>query len=202
MEASDQYRTIKKAVEGPVFKEKGSKFIGFAFPVKTEDQIKEYLDDLKRSFHSASHFCYAYQLGFPKSTFRANDDGEPANSAGKPILGQLNSEDLTEVLLVVIRYYGGTKLGVGGLIQAYKTAARYCLDEAEIIVKTLSREFELKFEYNLLSTVMRFIKANQMEIIDQQMSERCRVVVSIRASESEIIKSRLRDIYGLQFIQL
>ncbi|MBT8257923.1 MAG: YigZ family protein [Bacteroidia bacterium] len=198
MLASDQFITIKKAVEGEPYKEKGSKFIGFAYPVRTEEEVKTILETLKKKHHTARHFCYAYQLGFPEVNYRANDDGEPNNSAGKPILGQIHASNLTDVLVVVLRYYGGTKLGVGGLIQAYKTAAQYCLEEAEDMVLTLKKEFQLKFEYPLLSKVMRLIKEHDIEIIKQELLENCKIKIGVRQQQAEEIENKIRGIYGVR----
>ena len=143
----DTYKTLIKPSAEVLFKERGSKFFGYAYPVKNEEEIKQYLDELKKQHHTARHFCYAWQLGNNYEHYRANDDGEPSNSAGMPIYGQLQSFNITNCLVVVVRYFGGTKLGVGGLIQAYKTTAQLALEASKIVEKTIDDVFLVKFDY-------------------------------------------------------
>ena len=176
----DTYKTISRPSIGEMFKDKNSKFIGYAFPVENEDQIKIHLDEVKKEHHSARHWCYAYQLGTKATTFRANDDGEPNNSAGMPIYGQIQSFELTNVLVIVVRYYGGVKLGVGGLINAYKTSAQLALEVSKIIEKTINKNFVLKFEYKNMSKVMRLLKENQAEILKQKLDLNCLLEISVR----------------------
>lgn len=191
--SDDVYFTIETQTCGPIFKDKGSKFLGFAFPISSEDDVKPFIDNLKKEHHAARHWCYAWQLGVETINYRTNDDGEPSNSAGKPIYGQILSKNLTNILVVVVRYYGGINLGVGGLMQAYKTAAQYCLDNAEIIEKTLQMEFILKFDYKELNKVMRLIKENHLTIISQSMEMICEFKLSIRKKEANIIESILAN---------
>lgn len=191
--SDDVYFTIETQTCGPIFKDKGSKFLGFAFPISSEDDVKPFIDNLKKEHHAARHWCYAWQLGVETINYRTNDDGEPSNSAGKPIYGQILSKNLTNILVVVVRYYGGINLGVGGLMQAYKTATQYCLDNAEIIEKTLQMEFILKFDYKELNKVMRLIKENHLTIISQSMEMICEFKLSIRKKEANIIESILAN---------
>jgi uncharacterized YigZ family protein len=165
----DTYLTIANPTEEILFKEKNSKFIGYAFPIKHEEELKPILEALRKTHPQAGHFCYAYQLGTEQTTYRANDDGEPSNSAGMPIYGQIQSFGLTNVLVVVARVYGGVKLGVGGLISAYKTTAQEVLKEANIIEKTIDREFIIEFDYQNMNKVMRVIKEKKLEIVAQEM---------------------------------
>lgn len=183
----DTYRTIDSPTPEVLYKEKGSKFIGYAFPVTSEEEIKNHLDDLKKQHHSARHWCYAWQLGKNYDSYRANDDGEPANSAGMPIYGQIQSFDLTNVLVVVVRYFGGTKLGVGGLIQAYKIAAQMALEVATISEHTIDDHFELAFEYPEMNAVMRVIKEEDLTIVNQEMGLSCKITVGVRKRNADKI---------------
>jgi len=194
----DTYRTIDIPKGDALFKDRGSKFIGYVFPVKNEDDVKNCIDELKKKHHSARHWCYAWQLGIEEVRYRANDDGEPNNSAGQPIYGQLLSFDVTNVLVVVVRYFGGTKLGVGGLINAYKTAAKYILDEAEIIEKTVKVFFKVKFEYAHMNKVMRIIKENNLEITAQKMELDCEYIISVRKKYASKIERNFTDLRCLK----
>ncbi len=165
----DTYLTIANPTEEILFKEKNSKFYGYAFPITHEEELKPILEALRKTHPQAGHFCYAYQLGTEQTTYRANDDGEPSNSAGMPIYGQIQSFGLTNVLVVVARIYGGIKLGVGGLISAYKTTAQEVLKEASIIEKTVDSEFIIEFDYQNMNKVMRVIKEKKLEIVAQEM---------------------------------
>ncbi len=171
-----------------MFKDKGSKFIGFAYHIEDESQIKHYTDILKENHYKARHWCYAWRLGVEKVSYRVNDDGEPNNSAGNPIYGQIMSYELTNILVVVIRYFGGTKLGVGGLVNAYKTAASSVLNASQIIQKTIDVIFELKFEYQHINKVMRLIKERKIQLISQAMNMNCHFKISVRLSEAEGVK--------------
>ena len=195
MEKSDTYKTIDQPTEASLYKEKGSKFFGYAFPVKTEEEVKNHLDDLKKEHHTARHWCYAYQLGTEKIVYRVNDDGEPNNSAGMPIYGQIQSFDLTNILVVVVRYFGGTKLGVGGLIQAYKTASLLALESSSIIKRTVDKRIELKFEYKNMNKVMRLIKEHDLRIESQTMELDCRITLLVRKN----IFTRIFEIFESQF---
>ncbi|MEZ4874555.1 MAG: YigZ family protein [Flavobacteriaceae bacterium] len=191
----DTYKTIVKASQEVLFKDRGSKFLGYAFPVTSEETIKEHLETLKKQHYNARHWCYAWQLGKQYEQYRVNDDGEPSHSAGTPIYGQLQSFEVTNTLVVVVRYFGGTKLGVGGLIQAYKTAAQMALEASEIVVKTINEEFILVFDYPEMNTVMRIIKEEVLEIESQVLALDCRVTISVRKSESERIYELFNNTY-------
>lgn len=186
-EVKDTYRTIAEPSNEVLFKEKNSKFFGYAFPIQNEEEVKLHLEQLKKQHFSARHWCYAYQLGTDKISYRANDDGEPNNSAGMPIYGQIQSFELTNVLVVVVRYFGGVKLGVGGLIAAYKSAAQMALENAIIIEKTIDVHFQLFFEYKNMNKVMRIVKEKNLEIIHQEMTENCILTISTRKKNAEKI---------------
>ena len=169
MEIKDTYTTIAQATDEVLFKEKSSKFFGYAFPIESEEEVKPIIDQLRKLHPHAVHYCYAYQIGTEKISYRANDDGEPSNSAGAPIYGQIQSFGLTNVLLVVVRIFGGIKLGVGGLITAYKTTAQLVLEDAEIIEKTIDIHFLISFDYKNMNKVMRVIKEKKLDILNQTM---------------------------------
>jgi len=190
---TDNYKTIETTSEG-IYKEKGSKFIAYAFPVTCEEDIKDEISRLKKEYYDARHHCYAYMLGADKKDFRANDDGEPSSTAGKPILGQILSSDLTNILIVVIRYFGGTKLGVSGLIHAYKTAAQDAIANAQIIEKTINDIYDIHFDYLVMNDIMRIIKEEQPLQIDQDFNLTCRITLSIRQSEVDKIIERFKKI--------
>ncbi|WP_347375109.1 YigZ family protein [Aequorivita sp. Q41] len=191
----DTYKTILRPSEETLFKEKGSKFFGYAFPVISEEEIKEHIETLKKQHHSARHWCYAWQLGKSYENYRANDDGEPSNSAGMPIYGQLQSFDVTNVLVVVVRYFGGTKLGVGGLIQAYKTSAQMALESCRIVKKTIDESFHIKFEYPEMNTVMRIIKDEAITVINQKMELACEFEISVRKKEAKRVFELFKNTY-------
>lgn len=191
----DTYKTILKPSNEVLYKEKGSKFFGYAFPVVSEEEIKEYLESLKKQHHNARHWCYAWQLGKEYEHYRANDDGEPSNSAGMPIYGQLQSFDVTNILVVVVRYFGGTKLGVGGLIQAYKTTAQMALEESKIVKKTIDEVFIIKFEYPEMNTVMRIIKDENITVTNQKMELNCEFEISVRKKEANRIFEIFENTY-------
>ena len=183
-EIKDSYKTIKTPSEG-FFKDRGSKFFGYAYPITSEQELKLKIEELKKEHHTARHHCYAYRLKQDYSVYRANDDGEPTNAAGKPILGQIDAKELTNVGVVVVRYFGGTKLGVGGMMNAYKTAALEALNNTEIIECTIDEEFEISFGYPEMNTVMRFIKDLGVEIIRQKMEMDCKIIFAIRKKEAQ-----------------
>jgi uncharacterized YigZ family protein len=191
----DIYKTILIPSEETLFKEKGSKFFGYAFPVLTEDDVKERLEELRKKHHSARHFCYAYQLGIEKIKFRANDDGEPNNSAGLPIYGQIQSFEVTNILIVSVRYFGGTKLGVGGLISAYKTSAQITLEASDILEKTINIDYKLTFNYDLMNTVMRVVKEKNLNIIAQKLEMDCQYTISVRKKEADSIFTIFDNLY-------
>ncbi|MEM7186925.1 MAG: YigZ family protein [Bacteroidota bacterium] len=198
----DTYKTISAIPEPQLFKDRGSKFFGYAFPVTSEEEISTHLFDLKKEHHTARHWCYAWQLGMRYEAYRANDDGEPNNSAGMPIYGQLQAFDLTNVLVVVVRYFGGTKLGVGGLIQAYKTAAQMVLENANVIEKTIDERMRLTFGYAEMNTVMRLIKTHGIHIESQQMELACEMVIAVRMMEADRIFQLFTDTYKVTVTKL
>lgn len=191
----DTYKTLLKPSKEVLFKDRGSKFFGYAFPVTSEEVIKEHLEDLKKQHYNARHWCYAWQLGKAYEQYRANDDGEPSNSAGMPIYGQLQSFGVTNTLVVVVRYFGGTKLGVGGLIQAYKTTAQMALEASKIKEKTIDETFLLTFEYPEMNTVMRIIKEENLQIINQKLELNCEIQISVRQKEAEKIFQLFENTY-------
>jgi len=194
LETLDIYRTIKKPSPEVIFKDRGSKFLGYAFPIRSEEEVAPVINTLKEKHHKARHWCYAWRLGVENNKFRANDDGEPNNSAGQPIFGQILSFELTNVLIVVVRYFGGTKLGVGGLINAYKTAAKYALEESEIIEKTIDEYFELRFDYVNMNKVMRFVKEKKINLLKQEMQMDCNFEISVRKKNADNIKKAFDDL--------
>lgn len=193
----DSYKTIAQPSEG-FYKEKGSKFMAFARPVGSEEEIKEHIDGLKKKYHDARHHCYAWVLGYFGDRYRANDDGEPSHTAGDPILGQIRSHELTNVLIVVVRYFGGAKLGVSGLINAYKTAATDALANSTIVERLIMSELKIKFEYPMLNRVMRLVRDHQLKIIDQQMEYACAMTFGVRRSMENKVKSMLSDMQGIE----
>ncbi|MDO5105995.1 YigZ family protein [Capnocytophaga sp.] len=194
----DTFKTIENPVKEVIFKEKSSKFLGYAFPVKTEAEIKQHLEAVKKEHYSARHWCYAWQLGHGKSMYyRANDDGEPNNSAGIPIYGQIQSFELTDVLVIVVRYFGGIKLGVGGLVQAYKTSAQLTLQEAEIVEKIVTQTLVIAFDYKDMNKVMRIIKEHNLQIINQKMELNCILFIEVRQSEWEEVRATFQTVYGV-----
>ncbi len=193
----DEYLTINAPSES-LFKDRGSKFLAFAYPVSNEEEIKALQDQLRSDYHDARHHCYAYMLGKDKDIFRANDDGEPSSTAGKPILGQIRSHDLTNILIVVIRYFGGTKLGVSGLINAYKTAADEAIKNAKIIKKTLHDIYELKFDYPEMNEIMRIMKEEQIEQIDQSFELSCSITLALRRADVEKVLSKFDRVENLK----
>lgn len=190
----DTYKTINVPKGEILYKDKGSKFFGYAFPVSSEEDVKIFIEKLKKEHHSARHWCYAWRLGVENIRFRANDDGEPNNSAGQPILGQLLSFDVTNILLVVVRYFGGTKLGVGGLINAYKTTAKLTLDECTILKKTIDVHFQLTFDYIHMNKVMRIIKENKLLILSQKMELNCDFIIPVRKKNASKIQQLFLDL--------
>lgn len=197
----DTYRTLAAPSEG-FYKEKGSKFLAYAYPVKNEEEIKEHQDELRKSQHAARHHCYAWKLGMDDNNYRANDDGEPSNSAGKPILGQIVKYELTDILIVVVRYFGGTKLGVGGLINAYRTAANAAINNGKIVRKKLTTHYILKFSYAEMNAVMSLIKDLNLTAYDQQFELTCTIKVSVRLKESANLETRLEDLSGVEYTLL
>ena len=196
--AKDTYKTITTASEEVLFKDRNSKFFGYAFPVTTEEEIKEHLEQLKKKHHSARHWCYAWQLGKEDQHYRANDDGEPSNSAGMPIYGQIQSFEVTNILIVVVRYFGGVKLGVGGLINAYRTAAQMALEVAQIEEKTIDFQYEISFGYPEMNKVMRVIKENNLDVVNQKLELDCKLYILVRKGEAEAIFEKFNSIYKVE----
>ncbi|MBP5770179.1 MAG: YigZ family protein [Bacteroidaceae bacterium] len=194
----DFFKTIASPSEGQ-YTEKRSKFLAFAFPVTTVEEIKELLDVHQKKFYDARHVCYAYMLGHERLVFRANDNGEPSGTAGKPILGQINSNELTDILIIVVRYFGGVKLGTSGLIQAYKAAAAEAISAATVIEKTVDEQVSIAFEYPLMNSVMRIVKEEEPSILSQTFENDCLMTLSIRASLMPRLRQRLEKIEGLRF---
>ncbi|WP_308992113.1 YigZ family protein [Mariniflexile litorale] len=184
MVEKDTYKTIETSTEAILFKEKNSKFIGYAYPVLNEDEVKLHIETLKKEHHAARHWCYAYQLGTENISYRANDDGEPNNSAGMPIYGQIQSFEVTNILIVVVRYFGGIKLGVGGLISAYKTTAQLTLEASKIVKKTINVNYLISFDYKNMNTVMRIIKEKNLNITNQKLELDCQITIAVRKKEA------------------
>ncbi|KFC20150.1 IMPACT family protein [Chryseobacterium sp. FH1] len=188
-----EFQTINKKIEEILLKEKGSKFIGFAYPVNSESEIKDSLNELKSIHPKATHHCYAYRLGINGENYRANDDGEPSGSAGLPIYNQLLAHQITNVLVVVIRYYGGTKLGVGGLVKAYKESAKYTLEQAEIITKELESKIELKFKFSQQNLIFTLLNKYDGKILSFEAEDICTIIANIKTSKKESISEELSE---------
>lgn len=190
---SDTYLTLQDKSEG-IYTEKRSKFLAFAHPVETIDEIKDLLTDYKKKYYDARHVCYAYMLGPERTDFRANDDGEPSSTAGKPILGQINSRELTNILVVVIRYFGGVKLGTSGLIVAYREAAAEALSAATVIEKTIEETVTFTFPYVMMNSVMRVVKELNPRIVEQKYDETCIITLAIKRSMAPMLEERLNKL--------
>jgi uncharacterized YigZ family protein len=193
---ADTYLTLKSDSEG-FYKEKGSKFLAFAYVVNDEEEIKEKIAGLRKKYFDARHHCYAYILGESGDKYRANDDGEPGHSAGDPILGQMRSHGLTNALIVVVRYFGGTKLGVSGLMHAYKTAARDAIEKNEIVEKLMLAQICIEFEYPLMNQVMKVVKDYDLSIIEQKSNLSCAMTLGVRLSHHEQVRQILSEIQGI-----
>ena len=204
METTDIYKTITKPSPEVLFKDRNSKFFGYAFPVTSEDEVKQHLENLRKHHHQARHWCYAYQFGMQEKDhiFRANDDGEPNNSAGMPIYGQIQSFEVTNILIVVVRYFGGTKLGVGGLINAYRTGAQMTLEASKIVTKTVNIEYSITFDYKNMNKVMRIIKEKNLKIINQTLELRCELIISVRLNDASSIFEIFDTLYEIQIKDL
>lgn len=196
----DTYKTITALAEG-IYTEKRSKFIAMALPVRTLEEIKEHLERYQKQYYDARHVCYAYMLGHERKDFRANDNGEPSGTAGKPILGQINSNELTDILIVVVRYFGGIKLGTSGLIQAYKAAAAEAIAAAEVIEKTVDDDVEVAFEYPFMNDVMRIVKEEEPQIVSQSYDMDCLMRLRIRRSMMPRLHERLSKVETLRFVE-
>ena len=199
MQADDTYKTISRPSEG-TYTEKRSKFLAFALPVRSVDEVKELVKDYQKRFYDARHVCYAYMLGAERTDFRANDNGEPSGTAGKPILGQINSYGLTDILIIVVRYFGGIKLGTSGLIQAYKQAAIEALAVADIIEKTVDQDISFAFEYPFMNDVMRIVKEEEPQIISQGYDTDCTMTLRQRRSLMPRLNAKLEKVETLRFL--
>lgn len=195
----DVYKTITKPSEGYITEQR-SKFISYAVPVKTPEEVKTLVDAYRKQYYDARHVCWAYMLGPDRTQFRANDDGEPSSTAGKPILGVINSNELTDILIVVIRYFGGVKLGTSGLIVAYRAAAQDAVDQAEIVEKTVDEDIAIVFEYPFLNGIMKVIKEMQPQILSQVFEMDCEMVLRIRQGDAEQLKARLLKVESTRII--
>ena len=193
MDAFDQYRSIAAPSEG-LFKDNGSRFIAFAYPVETEQQVKELVGALRKEYHDARHHCFAYRLGYKGDVWRASDDGEPSGSAGRPILGQIDSLGLSDVLVVVVRYFGGIKLGIPGLIRAYKTSTADALSQASVVEKVAGKNFRLRFGYMAMNDVMKVLKDMDLPQKDQDFGEMCALSVRVRLSEVDAFLEKLSTV--------
>lgn len=192
---SDLYKTIRAASEG-YYTEKRSRFLSFAIPVRTPEEVKAQVEACRKKYYDARHVCWAYMLGADRTTFRANDDGEPSSTAGKPILGQINSNELTDILVIVVRYFGGIKLGTSGLIVAYRSAAAEAIAAAEVEERTVDVECTVVFEYPSLNDIMRVVKEMQPAIVSQTFETNCEITLRVRQSQEEMLKNRLLMIEG------
>ncbi|MDH7448251.1 IMPACT family protein [Aquimarina sp. 2201CG14-23] len=202
MSTTDTYKTIATKGDEALFKDKNSKFFGYAFPITSEEEVKPILDGLKKQHHAARHWCYAWQLGTENIRYRSNDDGEPSNSAGQPIYGQILSYKITNVLVVVVRYFGGVKLGVGGLINAYRTAAQLAITSSDIIEKTININFCIAFEYKNMNKVMRIIKERQLIITNQKLELDCKLFISVRKKLADEINDLFSALYEIEIKRL
>ena len=190
----DEYKTITDKVSERYYTEKRSKFLAFAHHVTSVDEVKDIVASYRKKYYDARHVCYAYMLGAERTEFRANDDGEPSSTAGKPILGQINSNELTDILVVVVRYYGGVNLGTGGLIVAYRTAAAEAIAVAEVEMRQVEERITYDFTYPMMNDVMRIVKEMNPTIVSQTFDNTCSITLSIRKSEAEQLRSRLRKL--------
>lgn len=190
----DEYKTITNQIGEGFYSEKRSKFLAFSHHVESVDEVKALLDGYRKRFYDARHVCYAYMLGAERTDFRANDDGEPSSTAGKPILGQINSQELTDILVVVVRYYGGVNLGTGGLIVAYRNAAADALLHSEIVTRQVEEQIIYDFPYVMMNDVMRIVKELSPRIVSQSFDNTCSITLSIRKSEAEMLRQKLANL--------
>lgn len=198
MQEKDTYKTIELPSEEVLYKEKNSKFFGYCFPVRSEDEVKSILDEIKKTHYSARHWCYAFQIGTEQIHYRANDDGEPSGSAGLPIYGQIQSFEVTNILVVVVRYFGGVKLGVGGLVTAYKETAKMALENSEIIEKTIDKHYLIKFGYKDMNRVMRVIKEKNLNVVGQKLELDCQIEIAVRKKDSQMVFEIFEVMYEVE----
>jgi uncharacterized YigZ family protein len=192
----DTYKTIQSEAQG-LYKDKGSKFLAFAIPVIDEKEIKDRIEKFRKKFHDARHVCYAYRIGHKEFKYKVNDDGEPSGTAGKPILGQITANELTNILIIVVRYFGGILLGTSGLIKAYRSASIDCINNAEIVVKTTDNDFEVSFNYEQLNLVMKIIKDEKIDVINKIIENRCKMTLRVRKSAYQRVIDRMIKIENL-----
>ncbi len=197
----DTFRTISGKAEGS-YKDRGSKFLAFGFPVASEEEIKSIISETRKKYHDAKHCCYAYRIGTANIKFRMNDDGEPANTAGKPVYGQIISNDLTNILIIVVRYFGGTLLGKGGLIKAYKSAAADMLSNAEIISRTVYSLYKISFSYDVMSQVLKILDKEKLEKTDYKFDRHCSVIIRIKEGKEKVIIAGLERIRTVKVIAI
>jgi len=197
VEAFDEYKSIAAPSEG-LFKDNGSRFISLAYPVESEEEVKAILARLRKEYHDARHHCFAYRIGYKADIWRASDDGEPSGSAGRPILGQIDSAGLSDVMVVVVRYFGGIKLGIPGLIRAYKTSTAEALSRAAVISKTAGKTFRVRFEYIAMNSVMKVLKDMDLPQRDQDFGENCALTVRVRLSALESFREKMAGIANLE----
>lgn len=198
MQEKDTYKTIELPSEEVLYKEKNSKFFGYCFSVRSEDEVKSILDEIKKTHYSARHWCYAFQIGTEQIHYRANDDGEPSGSAGLPIYGQIQSFEVTNILVIVVRYFGGVKLGVGGLVTAYKEAAKMALENSEIIEKTIDKHYLIKFGYKDMNRVMRVIKEKNLNVVGQKLELDCQIEIAVRKKDSQMVFDIFEVMYEVE----
>ncbi|MEH6682097.1 MAG: YigZ family protein [Sediminicola sp.] len=198
---NDGYKTITEPFGPVLFKEKKSKFIGYAFPLDSEGDVRPHIEGLRKKYPAANHVCHAWQIGVEEPRYRAQDDGEPNNSAGLPIYGQIQAFGVTNILIAVVRIFGGTKLGVGGLVSSYRTAAQMALEASTIMDKTVQQLFELEFGYEDMDRVMRSIKQSQITLVSQTMTEKCGMTISVRKSESAKIEDLFNAMYPVKILK-
>lgn len=201
MNLSKSYKTLLKPSEG-IYKEKGSKFLAYAYPIETEDDVKEILGILKKKYYDARHHCYAYKIGHNEDQYRANDDGEPSGTAGKPILGQIRSAELTNVLIVVIRYFGGTLLGTSGLIRSYRTAAANAIKNKNISTIIIKKWFKIHFRYPQMNEVMKILKEGNIKPYDQEFGEQCEMVIAVPLSGIPIISNKMKILNNISIVEI
>lgn len=202
MSEATVYKTIEKPTLETLFKEKGSKFFGYAFPVLTDDDVKIVLESLKKQHYTSNHICYAYQIGTSQKRFRVSDDGEPSNSAGMPIFGQIQAYEVTNILVVSVRYFGGTKLGVGGLMSAYKTSAQLTLEISEIVEKTINEQFKICFNYDVMNKVSRILKQYDVQISHQKLDISCEYIISVRKKDALKVFEIFSEMYPISIEKL
>lgn len=196
----DSYKTIKSLSEG-YYTEKRSKFLSFAIPVKTVEDVKEQVEKYRKQYYDSRHVCWAYMIGADRQNFRSNDDGEPSSTAGKPILGQINSNELTDILIIVVRYFGGVELGTSGLIVAYRTAAAEAIDAADIEERTVDEDIIVRFEYPYMNGIMKIVKDDNPEIISQKFDMDCEIHLRIRKGEADRLKGKLQKVESAYIVE-